>query len=223
MWNIQSIQRRNASLRQSRTPFQEVPLRLINPCWHLSSWTADATRRNVPRKLGHIMSQQRITLFFPLVWTKKTSPDAKCLFLELPVGIRRKIYHEAGLVSGKTIHINFWATRDDDSNLPSLPLGLFAVCRLVNDKLMRIFYGKNLFAITRRAPGGLRALERFSDSTLEKFRFLVIRVNLASCTNACCGDWDRRCGNGHVSCGNPSSHDAIMSQALISGQVIISQ
>jgi hypothetical protein len=32
-------------------------------------------------------------------------------FLQLPYLIRRQIYDEAGLVSGKTIHMNLWATR----------------------------------------------------------------------------------------------------------------
>lgn len=160
--------------------------------------------------------------FFPLVSRKKIWPDAKCPFLELPPSIRRQIYHEAGLLWGRTIHINFWAIRqsastngeasdgdDDHSYLPSLPLGLFAVCRLVNNELTQIFYRENIFAIIRQAPRGLQALERFSGSTLKKFRFLIVRLNLVSCTNLCCGNRNRRCGNGHSSCSNPLSHDMI--------------
>lgn len=157
------------------------------------------------------MDQQRITLFFPLVSRKKTSPDAKSPFLELPFSVRRRIYHEAGLVSGMTIFINFWAIRKKidlrnrqpfdhlaDIDLPALPLSLFSINRLINDEVSQIFYGENQFAITPRPPKGLRVLERFSDSALSKFKSLIIRLNLTSCVNVCCGSQEGRCNSASV-------------------------
>ncbi|KAH8600053.1 hypothetical protein B0O99DRAFT_611648 [Bisporella sp. PMI_857] len=183
------------------------------------------------------MSQQRITLFFPLVWRKKNSPpvESRSRFLELPYNIRRRIYFEAGLLTGKTIHMNFWATRmrtgldreprdyDENSSLPSLPLSLIAVCRAVDEEITQIFYGENCFAIMRRAPRGLRALERVRDSTLRKMRFVVVRLNLASCANLCCGHQDRKCGNAFYDSGFHPSHDEPLDQARMPGQSIISQ
>ncbi|KIM96685.1 hypothetical protein OIDMADRAFT_58258 [Oidiodendron maius Zn] len=160
------------------------------------------------------MDQQRITLFFPVVSRKKTTPAARSHFLNLPFNLRRRIYQEAGLVSGMTISMNYWGIRkrldlrhrgaDDhlsEIDFPPLPLSLFAVCRSINDDISQIFYSENQFIITRRAYKGLRVLERFSNSVLSKFRSLIIRLNLASCINSCCGDIDhdaleRRCGNG---------------------------
>ncbi|KAH8589788.1 hypothetical protein B0O99DRAFT_745760 [Bisporella sp. PMI_857] len=183
------------------------------------------------------MSQQRITLFFPsTTLRKRASPDAKCHFLALPFSIRRQIYHEAGLLSGQMIHMNYWATRRrrhitshqedydhrDDFHLPPLPLSLFAVCRVVGEELTRLFYGENRFAITRRAPRGLRALEQFRESTLAIINFLIVRVNLASCRGLCCGPPNRRCGNSHFPCIDPSHHDAPLSHVSASHQTIIS-
>ncbi|KAF4627552.1 hypothetical protein G7Y89_g10603 [Cudoniella acicularis] len=183
------------------------------------------------------MSQQRITLFFPLVSRKKASTkDEKSHFLLLPPHIRLQIYHEAGLISEMTFHMNFWSARkkvnpyrhqafdhSNESDVPSLPLSLFAVCRLVHEELTENFYGSNRFEITRRAPRGLRALERFSESTLAKIRVLIIRVNLASCVNLCCGYRERKCGNGYGRCSRPSSHDTPLNHASLPDQQIISQ
>ncbi|KAH6962591.1 hypothetical protein BKA56DRAFT_736682 [Ilyonectria sp. MPI-CAGE-AT-0026] len=185
------------------------------------------------------MRQQRITLFFPVVSTKtkNTGPGATrhSQFLSLPFNVRSRIYHEAGLVEGKTIHMNYWATRhrpkarrfafdhDEDSHLPPLPLDLFPVCRLVNEELTQALYGQNYFAITRRGPRGLRALERFRDSTLRQLRFLVIRVNLASCIDVCCGNYHRRCGNNYVICRLGSDHDSCLDDASAPDQLIIAQ
>jgi hypothetical protein len=140
------------------------------------------------------MDHQRITLFFPLVSRKRTSPDAKSLFLELPFSIRRQIYHEAGVVSGMTIFMNFWAIRKKidrrnrqsfdhlaDIDLPALPLSLFSINRWINNEVSQIFYGENQFAITPRAPKGLQALERFSDAALSQLKSLIIRLDLSSC------------------------------------------
>lgn len=109
------------------------------------------------------MDQQRITRFFPVVSRKRTLPDPKSHILELPFSIRRQIYHEAGLVSGMTIHMNSWAMRkkinyidkqpcvhSEDSHFPCLPISLFAVSQLINDEVSQILYGENQFAIMRR-------------------------------------------------------------------------
>lgn len=187
------------------------------------------------------MDQQRITLFFPVVSRKKTTPAARSHFLNLPFNLRRRIYQEAGLVSGMTISMNGWGIRkqldlrhrgaDDhlsEINFPPLPLSLFAVCRSINDDVSQIFYSENQFIITRRAYKGLRVLERFSNSALSKFRSLIIRLNLTSCISSCCGDTDhdareRRCGNGFSSCSRPSNHDAPLNYTSSSDQLVISQ
>jgi hypothetical protein len=119
------------------------------------------------------MSQQRIPFFFPYISRKKTSPDAKCHFLELPFKIRLQIYHEAGLVSERMIHLNHWSPskrRYDDPRMwesgydprhwdpwgnarrarsTTLPVNLFAVCRSVYDELRGVLYGENRFVISR--------------------------------------------------------------------------
>jgi len=160
---------------------------------------------------------------------------AKSLFLELPYTIRLRIYHEAGLLSGKTIHMNFWAIRKRPKSYPSafdhdygssllpLPLGLFAVCRTVHEEVTEILYGENRFAIDRRARLGLRALARFTQSTLSKIRFLVININLASCVDICCGHRERKCGNGYVRCYHSLSHDELLNHTIQSDQTTISQ
>lgn len=98
------------------------------------------------------MSQQRITLFFPVESRRKKTPPRRSQFLALPPSIRRQIYHSAGLATGKTFHINHWPTRKkslpsrqvpfdhrEDAYLPPLPLDLFPVCRLVNEELTQAF------------------------------------------------------------------------------------
>ena len=187
------------------------------------------------------MDQQRITLFFPVVSRKKTTPAARSHFLNLPSNLRRRIYQEAGVISGMTISMNYWGIRkrpdlrhkgsDDhlsEIDYPPLPLSLFAVCRSINDDVSQIFYSENQFIITRRAYKGLRVLERFSDSVLSKFRSLIIRLSLASCISSCCGDIDhdareRRCGNGFSSCSRPSNHDTPLNHTSSSDERVISQ
>lgn len=171
------------------------------------------------------MSQQRIPFFFPFLSSRKRAPSAKCDFLELPYTIRFQIYLEAGLLSGETIHLNLWAIRkrarpysstvdwDHFSNLIPLPLGLFAVCRMVHEEATNILYGGNRFAIDRRGRLGLRALERFTQSTLSKIRVLVVNINLASCFGICCSDYNRKCGNGYINCIHPSRHDEPLVQS----------
>lgn len=179
------------------------------------------------------MSQQRITLFFPYISRKKISPDTKCHFLELPATIRLRIYREAGLLSDRTIHLNYWSSRKkenlprigydarDDTRLPALPLSLFAVCRSVHDELRKVLYGENRLIISSKAPRGLRALERLSDATLQEIRFLVIRANVSSCERMCCGGRTYRCGNSWYECSDSSSHDTPLSSNA--NQLVISQ
>lgn len=177
------------------------------------------------------MSQQRITLFFPRISRKKTSPDTKCHFLELHPTIRLRIYRGAGLVSNRSIDLNYWSSRKkqntpiygarEETLLPALPLSLFAVCRSIHDELRKILYGENRLRISRKAHRGLRALERLSDATLREVRFLVIRVNVSSCETRCCGGRGYRCGNDWFRCLNPSSHDTPLSSNA--NQLVISQ
>ena len=180
------------------------------------------------------MSQQRITLFFPCISKEKASPNTKCHFLELPATIRLRIYHEAGLLSGRVVHLNYWGSRKkentpgtehlpwEDTLLPALPLSLFAVCHSIHNELQKVLYGENILRISRKAPKGLRALERLSGATLREIRFLVIRVNVSSCETACCWDRGYRCGNfGYQKCSKPSNHDIPLSS--VAGQLVISQ
>jgi hypothetical protein len=179
------------------------------------------------------MSQQRITLFFPRLSQKKTLRDSRCLFLELPASIRLQIYYEAGLVSGKTIHLNYWRSRRKEStsqagdnrlgisDLPALPLNLFAVCRSVHSELRKALYGDNRLVVSRKAPRGLRVLERLSASTLREIQFLVIRLNVSSCESRCCGARGHRCGNEWHRCLSPSSHDLPLSSSV--DQLVILQ
>jgi hypothetical protein len=179
------------------------------------------------------MSQQRITLFFPRLSQKKTLRDSRCLFLELPASIRLQIYYEAGLVSGKTIHLNYWGSRNKEStsktrdntlgisDLPALPLNLFAVCRSVYNELRKVLYGDNRLVVSRKVPRGLRVLERLSASTLLEIRFLVIRLNVSSCESRCCGARGHRCGNDWHRCLSPSSHDLPLSSSV--DQLVIIQ
>jgi hypothetical protein len=193
------------------------------------------------------MSQQRIPFFFYYISRKKTSPDAKCHFLELPFKIRLQIYHEAGLVSGRMIHLNHWSPSKRSYDNPrmwesgyeprhwdpwgdarrartSLPVNLFAVCRCVYDELRGVLYGENRFVISRKLLRGLRALEHLSDATLREIRFLTIRVNVSSCENFCCGGRDA-CGNAH-SCRSPITavaHDAPLGHSSDADQLVISQ
>jgi hypothetical protein len=179
------------------------------------------------------MSQQRITLFFPYISRKKTSQDSRCRFLELPASIRLQIYYEAGLVSGKTIHLNYWGSRKQestsqarnntwwDAHLSALPLNLFAVCHSVHNELRKVLYGENRLVVSRKAPRGLRVLERLGTSTLREIRFLVIRVNVSSCESRCCGARGHRCGNNWHRCLSPSSHDLPLSSNI--DQLVIAQ
>ena len=176
------------------------------------------------------MSQQRITLFFPRLSQKRALRDSRCLFLELPASIRLRIYYEAGMVSGETIHLNYWRSRKKEGtspeggnkDLPTLPLNLFAVCRSVYNELRKVLYGDNRLVVSRKAPRGLRVLERLSASALLEIRFLVIRLNVSSCESRCCGDRGQRCGNNHWhSCLLPSSHNLPLSSSV--DQLVILQ
>lgn len=131
--------------------------------------------------------------------------------------------------------MNLWAARGNpkyneqefhpyrNSRFAALPLSLFAVCRMVHDETTKIFYGENRFAVSRRAPRGLRILERFGESTLAEIKLLIVWINLESCDSLCCGHRERKCGNGYVHCSHPLSHDEPMSHTSISDQAIISQ
>lgn len=135
-----------------------------------------------------------------------------------------------------TIFLNFWAIRKKidhrnrqpfdhpaDIDFAALPLSLFSVNRLINNEVSQIFYGENQFAITPRAPNGLRALERFSDAILSKLRSLIIRLNLSSCAYVCCGSREGRCSNGNSRCYRPSAHDASLNSSSVTDNLIISQ
>jgi hypothetical protein len=181
------------------------------------------------------MSQQRIPYFFPYISRKKAPSDTRCLFLELPASIRLKIYYEAGLVSGKTIHLNYWGIRKRDGpvisyhewdwHLPALPYNLFAVCNSIYNELQKVLYGENRFMVSRNARRGLRALEHLSKSTLREIRFLAIHFNVSSCEDKCCGCRPYSCGNDLDNdpgpCQSISSHDT----PLLSNtdQLVISQ
>ncbi len=119
--------------------------------------------------------------------------------------------------------MNHWSTRAtavsyyevhnhhrEDAELPPLPLALFAVNRFIYDEITELFYGGNRFAITRTAPRGLRALERFSDTVLKKMRCLLVRLHLPSCGGTCCGDRRRRCGNKQYYCAFLRRHEPLL-------------
>jgi hypothetical protein len=107
------------------------------------------------------------------------------------------------------------------SDLPALPLNLFAVCRSVHSELRKVLYGDNRLVVSRKAPRGLRVLERLSASTLREIQFLVIRLNVSSCESRCCGARGHRCGNDWHRCLSPSSHDLPLSSSV--DQLVILQ
>jgi hypothetical protein len=171
------------------------------------------------------MSQQRITLFFPVLWREKRTPPAKCHFLKLPSSIRRRIYLEADLVVGETIYMNFWDSRgqsnftwgtsSDFGDLLTLPLTLFSVCKKVHEETTQILYDENRFVVTRHGKrGGLQVLEKLGEETLAKIKFIAVRINIS--------DRDRRCT--HESWeyltlwphDNPLAHVSMSDIALIS-------
>jgi len=165
-----------------------------------------------------------------VVSSKKTPSAVQCRFIQLPYLIRRRIYHEAGLVSGETIHIRsnpkYIKHRFDpheNSHFTAFPLSLFAVCRIIHNEVTKIFYGETCFAVSRRAPRGLRILERFSESTLVEIKFLIVWINLQSCDTLCCGQRKRNCGNVYVHCSQPTNHDEPLTHTSISDQAIIFQ
>jgi len=192
------------------------------------------------------MSQQRITLFFPCISKRKTSSNSRSHFLELPPDIRLRIYHQAGLVSGKMIHLNNWTLskcgynsqgvyREFDprrwdpwvdaqlARSTALPTTLLAVCWPVYDELRAVLYGENRFIISRKLSRGLRALERMSDAALREMAFLTVRVNVSSCESFCCEGRSSSCGNGHLPCPNPINHDAVLNHLSNPDQLAITQ
>lgn len=182
------------------------------------------------------MSQQRITLFFPPLPSRqsKSRPQKKSHFLSLPPHIRQKIYQYSGLPSPnkEIIDLSLWRSRnlnlssnDPLSIIPSIPLSLFPLCRIIHNELVHLLYHTHCIAISsRRHPRDLRILESFSTSTLAKIKFLVVTLNLASCRTSCCGLYhNRRCGNGHYPCDNSSSHDEPLECSLNKDQCVVEQ
>lgn len=198
------------------------------------------------------MRQRRITQVFPSTSTKKKSLDSKCYLLALPVRIRRQIYYEAGLGPGLFIDMNYWsaltrkrpmtgetllefdaeierldnqAFNDEriDRRLPSFPLSLLLACHQLHDEVERILYSENRFAITRRDPGGFRALERISATALQELRFLTIRLNVSSCVQKCCDSHLFRCDNIYGYCKGQSEHDPPLGDKSRSDKQTLSQ
>lgn len=105
--------------------------------------------------------------------------------------IRRQIYIEAGIPSGSTVDMNKRpisgiSTSHPSNNWPPLLRDLIATCHLVHDEVCEVLYSENHFVIKRTAPGGLHALECLGDKAIRELQFLVIKLNLASCTRTCC-------------------------------------
>lgn len=158
------------------------------------------------------MSQQRITLFFPLTTRrKKRRLDRACRLLDLPAAIRLQIYHEAGLPSRALLDLNDWATLrkqshgddndyevgDDLHGLPlSLPIALSSTCRFIHDEVEALLYGDNSFVVSRAARGGLRSLQRLSGRALQTMTSLLVRLNISSSSEQEHHPFRPICGNG---------------------------
>jgi hypothetical protein len=111
--------------------------------------------------------------------SQQCTDHAKCYFLELPFQIRRRIYHEAGLLTGHYVHMNTKlctpivenSAHDEPSDRQySIPAiwSLFTLCRSVHDETRRIFYGENRFVIARRMTNHLHPLQELGIETLRE-------------------------------------------------------
>lgn len=107
--------------------------------------------------------------------------------------------------------------------MPSIPANLFPVCRAVYNEITSMLYGENRFALTRRAPRGLKLLERVTASSLQKVGFLIVRLNMSNCDGQCCGVKDQNCGSVYGSCTQPEKHDALLDYKIASHKLIILQ
>lgn len=150
-------------------------------------------------------------------------------FLALPFAVRKQTYHYAGLVTGKSIHLNYRPSRryaavdrlNNNADLSSLPLALFTVCRSINQELTRALYGENAFTVQRRGPRGFKPLLQLRNEAVASLRCLIVLVNLANqgrrkCANRFCnctlGTFRSRAYDMPLDESRHSSHKAIITR-----------
>ena len=135
---------------------------------------------------------------------------AHCPFLELPLHIRRQIYHKAGVPRGQLIDLNQYRESLKEyplynglynSSTYYLPLlaavSLLTVCRMVHDEVMRILYGENCFELTEylhRPYLNICVLLSMGDAAIREMRYLTVRLRSESCVESCCSRPRDRCG-----------------------------
>lgn len=99
--------------------------------------------------------------------------------LRLPPSLRRRIYHQVGLVPGLS---------DDVVDLNRKPWttplgyqGLLLSCRIIYEEASRVLYSSNRFAIRYSHPGSLRRLRNLNISSIKALRRLKIILAETSC------------------------------------------
>jgi hypothetical protein len=136
-------------------------------------------------------------------------------FLDLPPGLRRHIYVDAGLVinSGRDLLLNPRENEHDDERPNLSPsLALMRICRIVHTETSLLFYSTNRFVIRYRRAGDLGNLRILQPKLLLALTCLTVQLNVANGSQ-------RR----HVPPNCPSSDDKMLQADCSSARILLSE
>ncbi|KAE9367285.1 hypothetical protein N431DRAFT_486439 [Stipitochalara longipes BDJ] len=108
-------------------------------------------------------------------------------FLDLPSGLRHRIYVEAGLVinNDQDLLLNPKKNRQHGEQPDLLhSLALMLVCRIVHNEASLLFYSTNRFIIRFHRAGDLRALHILQPKLLSAITCLTVQLNVADAIQA---------------------------------------
>jgi hypothetical protein len=136
-------------------------------------------------------------------------------FLDLPPGLRRHIYVDAGLVinSGRDLLLNPRENEHDDERPNLSPsLALMCICRIVHAETSLLFYSTNRFVIRYRRAGDLGNLRILQPKLLLALTYLTVQLNVANASR-----------KRHAPTNCPSSDDKMLRADCSSAQILLSE
>jgi hypothetical protein len=107
------------------------------------------------------------------------TPPHNSLFLDLPPGLRRIIYVQAGLVVNSRLRSKDNRSDGDGGLSIASSRALMLTCRFVHAETSLLFYSTNCFVVRFNCTGDLRALRLLRPSLLHVLTSLTVQLNVA--------------------------------------------